>query len=120
MLNADAAAELRVERKPVGDVPFSPTSPPISLRVTGRKIPEWQMEEGSAGTLPRSPVLSTEPDEPLTLVPYGSAQTASDGVSEDRDEERNGVVSWVRFRRVLVRCEGLRARTPHNSTSKPD
>jgi len=74
VLNADAAAELRVERKPVGDVPFSPTSPPISLRVTGRKIPEWQLEEGSAGTLPRSPVLSTEPDEQLTLVPYGSAR----------------------------------------------
>jgi hypothetical protein len=32
------------------------------------------MEEGSAGTLPRSPVLSTEPDEQLTLVPYGSVR----------------------------------------------
>ena len=74
VLNADAAAELRVERKPVGDVPFSPTSPPVSLRVTGRRIPEWQLEEGSAGTLPRSPVLSTEPDEQLTLVPYGSVR----------------------------------------------
>ena len=32
------------------------------------------MEEGSAGTLPQSPVLSAEPDEPLTLVPYGSVR----------------------------------------------
>jgi hypothetical protein len=74
VLDSDAAARLRVDLKPVGEVPFSPTSPPVVLRVTGRKVPEWQLEEGSAGTLPQSPVLSTEPDEPLTLVPYGSVR----------------------------------------------
>ena len=44
------------------------------MRVTGRRVPEWQLEDGSAGTLPQSPVLSDRAREPLTLVPYGSAR----------------------------------------------
>jgi len=69
---AQALAE--TEQRPVGDVPFSASSPAVAIHVTGRKVPEWQLEEGSAGTLPQSPVMSTEPDETLTLVPYGSAR----------------------------------------------
>jgi uncharacterized protein len=65
---------LKVDERPVGETPFSPTSAAVSVHVTGRKIPEWRMEEGSAGTLPQSPVISAEPDEALTLVPYGSAR----------------------------------------------
>lgn len=74
VMNTTDAAGLRVDQKPVGDVPFSPTTPAVAIRVTGRKVPEWQLEEGSAGTLPQSPVISTEPDEPLMLVPYGAVR----------------------------------------------
>lgn len=74
VLDASSAERLRVDERPVGDVPFSPKSPAVAIHVTGRKVPEWQLEEGSAGTLPRSPVMSSEPDETLTLVPYGSAR----------------------------------------------
>ena len=74
VLNPAEPHALRVDERPIGDTPFSPQTPPVSIRVTGRRVPEWQLEEGSAGTLPRSPVLTTEPDEPLTLVPYGSAR----------------------------------------------
>jgi hypothetical protein len=63
-----------VDEKPLGETPFSATSPAVAIHVTGRKVPEWQLEEGSAGTLPQSPVISAEPDESLTLVPYGSAR----------------------------------------------
>jgi uncharacterized protein len=65
---------VKVDEHPVGETPFSPTSAAVSVHVTGRKVPEWRMEEGSAGTLPQSPVISAEPDEALTLVPYGSAR----------------------------------------------
>jgi hypothetical protein len=74
VVDASSAGRLRVDERPVGDVPFSPTSPAVAIHVTGRKVPEWQLEEGSAGTLPQSPVMSTEPDEALTLVPYGAAR----------------------------------------------
>ena len=53
---------------------FAAGSPPVTIRVTGRRVPEWQLEEGSAGTLPMSPVISREADETIRLVPYGSAR----------------------------------------------
>jgi hypothetical protein len=65
---------LKVDERAVSETPFSATSPAVSIQVAGRKVPEWQLEEGSAGTLPQSPVISVEPDEALTLVPYGSAR----------------------------------------------
>ena len=40
----------------------------------GRKIPDWQLVNGSAEPLPQSPASSSEPEETLTLVPYGSAK----------------------------------------------
>jgi DUF1680 family protein len=74
VLDPAKAGDLKVDERGVGDVPFSPKTPPIALRVTGRRIPEWQLEDGSAGTLPESPVVSHEPDESFSLVPYGSVR----------------------------------------------
>jgi hypothetical protein len=74
VLDPAAAAHLAVDQGTVGDVPFAAGSPPVTIRVTGRQVPEWQLEDGSAGTLPKSPVISREPDETLRLVPYGSAR----------------------------------------------
>jgi hypothetical protein len=74
VLDAAKASALTVDEGAVGDVPFAVTTPPVTIRVTGRRIPEWQLEEGSAGTLPVSPVISREPNENLRLVPYGAAR----------------------------------------------
>ncbi|HWR53037.1 MAG TPA: beta-L-arabinofuranosidase domain-containing protein [Bryobacteraceae bacterium] len=60
--------------KPVGDYPFSPDGAPVELHVQGRKLPAWELVNGSAATVPQSPVKSTEALEMLTLVPYGSAK----------------------------------------------
>ena len=59
---------------PVGDFPFSPMGAPVELTVTGRRVPEWTLVNESAGPLPQSPVASSQPDESLALIPYGSAK----------------------------------------------
>jgi hypothetical protein len=56
---------------PIGDCPFSPQGAPVTAAVTGRRLPEWGMDRGSAADAPLSPVRSTEPLEELTLIPYG-------------------------------------------------
>jgi len=65
---------VQVREKPIGEFPFSPAGAPIELSATGRRIPEWVLVNGSAGPLPESPVRSREPEEVLTLIPYGSAK----------------------------------------------
>jgi hypothetical protein len=71
---AKAERSIKVREKPVGDYPFSAGGAPVELAIRGRRIPEWKMENGSAAAPPASPVGSTEPLEPLTLIPYGSAK----------------------------------------------
>ena len=63
-----------VIEKPVGKMPFSVGGAPIEIRVKGRRLPQWTLVQSSAGPLPVSPVTSSEPDETLTLIPYGSAK----------------------------------------------
>lgn len=63
-----------VEEKPIPEQPFSAQSAPVSLKVKGRRLPDWKLVDGSAGLLPNSPVQSTQPLETLTLIPYGAAK----------------------------------------------
>jgi hypothetical protein len=70
----EAAATVQVREKPIGDYPFSPQGAPVELAVKGRRVPEWTLVNGSAGPLPQSPIASSEPDETLTLIPYGAAK----------------------------------------------
>ncbi len=73
-VGADGPVTLRVVERAVGPVPFAREQPPVEIEVMGRRLPEWQIEDGSAGTLPQSPVVSSEKDETLRLIPYGSAR----------------------------------------------
>ena len=61
----------KVEEFPVGDMPFSPEGAPLRLKVKGRRVPQWELEAGSAGPLPMSPVITKGREEDLTLIPYG-------------------------------------------------
>lgn len=63
-----------VVKKKVGKSVYGPENAPIEIKVKGRRVPQWQMENNSAGPLPQSPVKSTEPIEELTLIPYGCAK----------------------------------------------
>jgi uncharacterized protein len=60
-----------LESHPLGEMPFSPEGASILMKVKGRRVPTWKIEHNAAGTLPQSPVTSTEPLEELTLIPYG-------------------------------------------------
>jgi uncharacterized protein len=57
-----------------GSSPFSLANVPVKLEVKARKLPSWLAIDGVADPVPQSPVLSSEPEETITLVPYGAAK----------------------------------------------
>jgi hypothetical protein len=62
------------QERPIGEYPFSPEGAPVLLKAKARRIPGWQLVENSAGPVPQSPVASAEPEETITLIPYGAAK----------------------------------------------
>jgi len=64
------AASVTFEERPIGACPFSPEGAPVLATVKGRKVP-WAIKHGWADETPRSPVRSGEPEESLSLIPYG-------------------------------------------------
>lgn len=68
----DALADhITFSEQPVGKRPFSPDGAPVVATIRGRRLPDWDMVNGSAAPPPLSPVTSTEPLENITLIPYG-------------------------------------------------
>jgi hypothetical protein len=60
---------------PADNFPFTLASVPIELKAKGRRLPQWKLDEyGLCGVLMESPVKSSEPLEPLILVPMGAAR----------------------------------------------
>jgi hypothetical protein len=66
----DVTEYVRVEQTPPGDLPYSPTTAPIRLHVTGRRV-EWGLEHGAAAAPPAGPAGSSADVENLVLIPYG-------------------------------------------------
>jgi hypothetical protein len=55
--------------------PFTNTGAPIQLIATGKKIPDWTIDQtGLCGVVPQSPVTTSGVDTQLTLVPMGGAR----------------------------------------------
>jgi DUF1680 family protein len=69
---ANPENSIRIEERPIGKMPFSPDGAPLVLKTKARRLPDWKLVAGSAGPMPVSPVTSTQPDEEITLIPYGS------------------------------------------------
>jgi DUF1680 family protein len=67
----DLKQPLTFAERPLGDLPFSPEGAPVVANAHGRRLPEWEMENGSAADVPLGPITSDEPLEELTLIPYG-------------------------------------------------
>jgi hypothetical protein len=68
----DVASAFRVETSAPGTVPFEPEAAPVKLTAMGRRIPEWQLVNNSAGPIGVGPHASVESVEEITLIPYGS------------------------------------------------
>ena len=58
----------------VGPRPFSAKEAPVKLTVSARKVSAWRAEDGVADPVPQSPVVSEEPVETITLIPYAAAK----------------------------------------------
>lgn len=85
LVDEETASTLRVSEHDVPEVPFSAAQPAVTIAVPARRVPEWQLEEGAAGTLPLSPAWSDEPDEVIHLVPYGAARLRITAFPQLRD-----------------------------------
>ncbi|NII28205.1 hypothetical protein HB364_24190 [Pseudoflavitalea sp. X16] len=60
---------------PKDNNPFTQAAAPIALKVKGKQIPAWTIDQyGLCGLLPQSPVTTTEPVTELTLVPMGAGR----------------------------------------------
>ena len=70
-LGPEDLSQLQFKEHPVGDMPFSPEGAPVSVKVMGARIDNWEMVDGSAGELPISPVEASGELKELILIPYG-------------------------------------------------
>jgi uncharacterized protein len=61
-----------VVNKPLSDLRFSPADAPVELRVKARQLPQWIIENNSAGAIGVGPHVTREPTESVTLIPYGA------------------------------------------------
>ncbi len=66
---------IKVKRYPISKMPWLQSSAPIVLTTKAYQLPDWEMENNSAGDLPQSPVDVKGLDrETVKLVPYGCTQ----------------------------------------------
>ena len=76
-LDVDAASPVKsisAAESEVGLAPFSRHNAPVQLKVKARKLVPWRAEDGVANPVPQSPVVSDQPEETITLIPYAAAK----------------------------------------------
>jgi len=60
---------------PADNFPWTLDAVPLSLKLKGKKIPEWQIDQyGLCAPVPHSPVKTAEPLEEIELIPMGAAR----------------------------------------------
>ncbi len=64
-------AEPVITERPLGDCVFSPQGAPVVMQTAAALLPQWQLQENSAGQLPQSPLPVEGPLVRVELIPYG-------------------------------------------------
>ena len=69
----EEAITVKIEK--VQGQPFSRTESPVVLTAKARKLPQWTLAASGLVALdpPQSPVSTTEPEESITLTPFGTS-----------------------------------------------
>jgi hypothetical protein len=73
----DSEKAFKIEKKawPKNNFPFTPSDVPIIIKAKAKQIPEWKLDQdGLCGKLMESPVLSTQPEVEVELIPMGAAR----------------------------------------------
>jgi hypothetical protein len=65
---------LHTHELPMSSAPFTHRGSPIEITTTARRVPSWQAVDGAANPVPPSPLITTEPDEIIRLIPYAAAK----------------------------------------------
>jgi uncharacterized protein len=69
-----AVEPIVVSENALTERPFAAAEAPTQLHVKARLLPSWMASEGVAGTLPESPVETSEHEETIALIPYAAAK----------------------------------------------
>ncbi|MBS1813646.1 MAG: glycoside hydrolase family 127 protein [Acidobacteria bacterium] len=68
------ADKIEVMEAPLSKQPFAAHGASVLLHAKARRLDTWRSEDGVAQILPQSPVDTQQPEETITLVPYGAAK----------------------------------------------
>jgi hypothetical protein len=71
--NPEATIILAGQKPPAGQ-PFASDPAPIVLRARAKRLPHWKAEGRMVGKIPPGPVVSSEPETEVTLIPMGCAR----------------------------------------------
>lgn len=102
---------IKVEKTEMPENPFVLAETPIHLKIKAKKINSWQLDANGihAAEPPLSPLLSNEPEEEITLVPFGSERIRltyfpvigepinPENIGFKDDFSTNEINKWVNF-----------------------
>jgi hypothetical protein len=71
---AQPDASLKYQEQTMPDNPFIAATAPVQVKARGRRLPDWTFEQNGimAQDPPVSPLQSNEPEEDITLIPFGA------------------------------------------------
>ena len=69
--NPEATIILSVQKRPPVDQPFSPEAASVILKARAKRLPNWKAEGRMVGKIPPGPVVSSEPETEVMLIPMG-------------------------------------------------